>query len=117
MLRLTQAPNIAIATLWADLLCEAGMRASVQRQYLGAAAGHLPPDQCLPEIWLEYDEHAAGTQPAAGPEDYRSAIGCRCGETVEGGSSSAGNAARLCRAMIRLIINQIPTFIAIKIVR
>ena len=31
MLRLTQAPNIAIATLWADLLCEAGMTASVQR--------------------------------------------------------------------------------------
>lgn len=58
MLRLTQAPNIAIATLWADLLCEAGMTASVQRQYLGAAAGHLPPDECLPEIWLDYDEHA-----------------------------------------------------------
>ncbi len=55
MLRLTQAPNIAIATLWADLLCEAGMTASVQRQYLGAAAGHLPPDECLPEIWLDYD--------------------------------------------------------------
>ena len=30
MLRLTQAPNIAIATLWADLLCEAGMTASVR---------------------------------------------------------------------------------------
>ena len=58
MLRLTQAPNIAIATLWADLLCEAGMTASVQRQYLGAAAGHLPPDQCLPEIWLDHEEHA-----------------------------------------------------------
>src|SRR5690606_10830084 len=59
MLRLTQAPNIAIATLWADLLCEAGMAASVQRQYLGAAAGHLPPDQCLPEIWLDHEEHAS----------------------------------------------------------
>ena len=58
MLRLTQAPNIAIATIWADLLSEAGMAASVQRQYLGAAAGHLPPDQCLPEIWLEHEEHA-----------------------------------------------------------
>ena len=58
MLRLTQAPNIAIATIWADLLSEAGLAASVQRQYLGAAAGHLPPDQCLPEIWLEHAEHA-----------------------------------------------------------
>ena len=50
MQRLTQAPDVALATLWADLLCEAGMPASVQRQYLGAAAGHLPPHECLPEI-------------------------------------------------------------------
>ena len=62
MLRLTQAPNIAIATLWADLLCEAGMAASVQRQYLGAAAGHLPPDQCLPEVWVEHDPHVPRAQ-------------------------------------------------------
>lgn len=52
MLRLTQAPNAAIAMLWSDLLCEAGMPASVQRLYLNAAAGHLPPSECLPEIWL-----------------------------------------------------------------
>lgn len=58
MLRLTQAPDIAMATLWRDLLCEAGMPASVQRQHLGAAAGHLPPGECLPEIWLTYPEHA-----------------------------------------------------------
>ena len=74
MLRLTQAPNIAIATLWADLLCEAGMTASVQRQYLGAAAGHLPPDQCLPEIWLDYDEHAPPcTRTAAGASGFATA--------------------------------------------
>ena len=87
MLRLTQAPNIAIATLWADLLCEAGMTASVQRQYLGAAAGHLPPDQCLPEIWLDYDEHA--TRARALLQDLQDLPQrrwhCRCGETVEGG--------------------------------
>ena len=35
MLRLTQAPDIATAMLWSDLLCEAGMPASVQRQHLG----------------------------------------------------------------------------------
>ena len=88
MLRLTQAPNIAIATIWADLLSEAGLAASVQRQYLGAAAGHLPPDQCLPEIWLEHAEHA----PQA--RDLRLALQnlpqqrwlcAGCGETVEGG--------------------------------
>ncbi|MBV7457050.1 DUF2007 domain-containing protein [Acidovorax sp. sif1233] len=87
MLRLTQAPNIAIATLWADLLCEAGMAASVQRQYLGAAAGHLPPDQCLPEIWLDYDEHAARARTLLQElQDLpQRRWACQCGETVEGG--------------------------------
>lgn len=87
MLRLTQAPNIAIATLWADLLCEAGMTASVQRQYLGAAAGHLPPDQCLPEIWLDYDEHAPRARALLHELQNipQRRWACRCGEIVEGG--------------------------------
>ena len=87
MQRLTQAPNVALATLWADLLCEAGMPATVQRQYLGAAAGHLPPDQCLPEIWLRYDEHLERAQTLL--DDLRNLPQrhwqCVCGETVEGG--------------------------------
>ena len=31
MKRLTQAPNIALATLWADMLSQAGIESSVQR--------------------------------------------------------------------------------------
>ena len=85
-LRLTQAPNIAIATLWADLLCEAGMTASVQRQYLGA-----PPDTCRPTVFArnlaQYDEHA--TRARALPQDLQDLPQrrwhCRCGEMVEGG--------------------------------
>ena len=87
MLRLTQAPNIAIATIWADLLSEAGMAASVQRQYLGAAAGHLPPDQCLPEIWLTNNEEETGARAlldALQNMPQRRWL-CSCGETVEGG--------------------------------
>ena len=48
MRRLTQAPNIAIAALWADALQQAGFSASVQRYFLSGIAGELPPDQCLP---------------------------------------------------------------------
>ena len=59
MLRLTQAPNIAIAALWVDALRHAGIQASMQRYFLGAAAGELPPDQCLPEVWLIHDEQEA----------------------------------------------------------
>ena len=52
MKRLTSAPNIAIATLWADMLTSGGIVASVQRYYASSIAGEIPPDQALPEIWI-----------------------------------------------------------------
>ena len=56
---LAGAPNIAIAALWADLLQQAGLTASVQHYFLGSLAGQLPPDQCPPEIWLTHDHEEA----------------------------------------------------------
>ena len=52
MKRLVSAPNVAIATLWADWLRSAGVDASVQRYYAGSIAGEIPPDQALPEVWI-----------------------------------------------------------------
>ncbi|MGH6625933.1 MAG: DUF2007 domain-containing protein [Burkholderiaceae bacterium] len=87
MLRLTQAPNIVIATLWLDTLCEAGIAASMQRYFLGAAAGDLPPDQCLPEIWLTHDEQEPQARELLANLQHlpQHRWVCRCGETVEGG--------------------------------
>ena len=87
MLKLAQAPNIAIAALWADALQQAGFSASVQRYFLSGIAGELPPDQCLREICLTNDEektaaeallHALQNMPQRRWQ-------CRCGEVVEGG--------------------------------
>ena len=87
MRRLAQAPNIAIATLWADNLQQAGFSASVQRYYLGGIAGQLPPDQCLPEVWLTIDDEEqrarALLQHLQNPPQQRWT--CKCGEVVEGG--------------------------------
>ena len=52
MKRLTQAPNLALATLWADMLTQGGIDASVQRMYSSSIAGEIPPDQALPEVWV-----------------------------------------------------------------
>ena len=54
--RLAHAPNLAIATLWADLLTQEGFDATVQRAYASGIAGEIPPDQALPEVWLLDDE-------------------------------------------------------------
>ncbi len=53
MKRLTTAPNLALATLWADLLTHAGIATTVQRQYASSIAGEVPPDQTLPELWVQ----------------------------------------------------------------
>ncbi|UZG45508.1 DUF2007 domain-containing protein [Caldimonas thermodepolymerans] len=55
MRKLTQAPNLAIATVWADCLNRAGIEASVQRLYASGIAGEIPPDQSLPEVWIADD--------------------------------------------------------------
>jgi Putative prokaryotic signal transducing protein len=52
MRKLVQAPNIALATLWADLLTQAGIDANVQRYFASGIAGEIPPDQALPEVWV-----------------------------------------------------------------
>ncbi len=96
MRRLVQAPNIAIAGLWADTLSQAGIAASVQRQFLSGAAGELPPDQCLPEVWITDDAQ----EPAARAllRDLQNVRQrhwhCACGEEVEGGFESCWNCGR-----------------------
>ena len=66
MKRLLAAPNLALATLWADQLSGAGIAASVQRIWAGSIAGEIPVDQALPNPpWRRW--------------------ACRgCGEIVEG---------------------------------
>ena len=87
MRRLAQAPNIALAAFWVDALRQAGIEASTQRYFLGSAAGELPPDQCLPEVWITHDEQEADARRMLGqlrsPPQRR--WHCACGEQVEGG--------------------------------
>ena len=97
MLRLTQAPNLAIATLWADALSFEGIEASVQRQYLSSAAGELPPDQCLPEIWIHHppQEQRARDLLYALQHIPQRRWTCVCGEHIEGGFEQCWNCAAL----------------------
>ena len=87
MLRLTQAPNIAIATLWGDALEREGIRISLQRMFLTGGVGDLPPDQCLPEIWLTDPSQEARAREVlhALQNVPQRRWQCVCGELVEGG--------------------------------
>ena len=97
MRRLTQAPNIAIAALWVEALRQAGIEASVQRYFLGAAAGELPPDQCLPEIWVTDDRQELAARSLLDDLSHvpQRRWACSCGELVEGGFEQCWNCGRL----------------------
>ncbi len=87
MKRLTQAPNLALASLWADLLRQAGIDASVQRAYASSIAGEIPPDQSLPEVWIDDDSQVEQARRLL--HDLRHPVARRwvctgCGELVEG---------------------------------
>ncbi|NNU44887.1 putative signal transducing protein [Ramlibacter montanisoli] len=96
MRRLVQAPNLAIGSLWVDMLCQAGIAASLQRQFLSSAAGELPPDQCLPEVWISDDGQL---EQARRLLDQLLSVpqrrwNCICGELVEGGFESCWSCGR-----------------------
>jgi len=94
MIRLTPAPNAAIATIWADLLTEAGFDAFVQRLHLSSVAGELPPSECMPEVWLRDPGQlsAARTLLAQLQALPQRRWTCpNCGEVVEGGFEQCWN--------------------------
>jgi hypothetical protein len=99
MKRLTQAPNLAIATLWADALERDGIATTVQRQFLAGVVGDLPPDQCLPEIWIteEHQEARAKTLLHALKNVPQRRWGCVCGELVEGGFEQCWSCGEMMR--------------------
>ena len=87
MMRLAQAPNLVIATLWADMLSGAGFKTSVQRAYAGSIAGQIPPDQALPELWLldETQAQAARALLHAPPHPPERRWACAgCAEVIDG---------------------------------
>lgn len=102
MKRLLQAPNLALATLWADQLGGAGIGASVQRAYASGIAGEIPPDQALPEVWLDDDSRHAEASAVFErwmhpPERRWSCAGCQ--EVVEGPFEACWNCGAPCPAV------------------
>lgn len=87
MRRLVTAPNLAIATLWSDLLRQGGIEASVQRAWSSSIAGEIPPDQALPEVWVLDDtqlERARTLLDELRNLPHLDWMCRRCGEHVEG---------------------------------
>lgn len=98
MKRVVQAPNLMIATLWADMLRRDGLSATVQRAFASGIVGEIPPDQALPEIWVEDDSHLVRAQHMVEqlqhPPEHRWACP-GCAEVVEGPFEQCWNCGAL----------------------
>lgn len=87
MKRLTQAPNLALASLWRDMLAQAGFAVSVQRAFASSIAGQIPPDQALPEIWVEDDDQLEAARALLAQLQrpaWRQWVCRSCGEHIDG---------------------------------
>ena len=98
MKKLLQAPNLALATLWSDQLRAAGVPATVLRAYASSIAGEIPPDQALPEVWLQHDDDLPRARALLDewrhlPEQRWACPGC--GEIVEGPFEQCWNCGHL----------------------
>jgi hypothetical protein len=94
MKRLTLAPNLALATLWADMLAAEGVPCRVLRAHNCAIAGEVPPDQSQPEIWvLDAAEHERARQLLEelrhAPHQHWACPGCK--EIIDGPFSQCWN--------------------------
>ncbi|NML15008.1 putative signal transducing protein [Azohydromonas caseinilytica] len=98
MRRLTTAPNLAIATLWAELLNQAGVETQVQRAWAGSIAGEIPVDQALPEVWVLDDarlEEARALLEAQRNLPEQHWVCAACGERVDGPFGQCWNCGAL----------------------
>ena len=98
MKRLVHAPNVALATLWADLLSQAGIDAVVQRAYTSSLAGEIPPDQALPEVWVRDDSLLEQARQLLHDLSHLPWLhwSCHaCGETVDGPFDQCWNCGAL----------------------
>lgn len=98
MQRLVRAPNLAIATLWADLLNQGGIATRVLRAWASSIAGEIPPDQALPELWVLDDsrlDEAARLLEALQHQPELHWRCRRCGESVDGPFEQCWNCGAL----------------------
>jgi Putative prokaryotic signal transducing protein len=98
MKRLVQAPNLALATLWADQLQHAGVDTTVQRAFACGIAGEIPMDQSLPEVWVLNDaDHTRATAVLheLQHQPHRHWLCHGCGESVDGPFDQCWNCGQM----------------------
>lgn len=89
MIKVFSAQNFIEVAFWRNYLEQQGICCQIKNEFLGGAAGELPPIECWPELWIEDDRDEALAQKylASDPLGAQNlaAWTCEfCGEESEG---------------------------------
>jgi len=62
MIKVFTAQNFIEVAFWRNYLEQQGIACQIRNEFLGAAAGEIPPIECWPELWVEDDRDEAIAQ-------------------------------------------------------
>lgn len=83
MKKIFTSQNIALVNFYKEILEKNGIDAIVKNYYLTSGVGDLPPNECIPELWImnddKYDEAKVLLTTEKG-----TAWKCTCGEKIDG---------------------------------
>jgi len=96
MIKVFSAQNFIEVAFWRNYLEQHGIPCEIRNEFLGSAAGEVPPIECWPELWLEdeRDKLQAKKHLASDPLGEKSLVAwvCLfCGEESEGQFSHCWN--------------------------
>ncbi len=93
------ASNIALVSLFKNILESHGIECWVKNQFLGAAVGDLPPIECWPQLCVDDDKFEEAQriveEALSSENDPTKAWKCEsCGEEIEGQFTECWNCGK-----------------------
>ncbi len=93
------APNIALVSLFKNILESHGIECWIKNQFLGAAVGDIPPIECWPQLCVDEDKFEEASriveEALSSENDQTEPWKCEsCGEEIEGQFSECWNCGK-----------------------
>ena len=93
------APNIALVSLFKNILESHEIECWIKNQFLGAAVGDIPPIECWPQLCVDEDKFEEASrvveEALSSENDQTKAWKCKsCGEEIEGQFTECWNCGK-----------------------
>ncbi|MDX1900810.1 MAG: DUF2007 domain-containing protein [Gammaproteobacteria bacterium] len=83
MKKIIASQDITLMNIYKQLLEDNNIAATIKNYYLTSGIGDLPPNECVPELWI-LDDHQFEQAKALLKPEKNTAWQCDCGENIEG---------------------------------